>query len=124
MLVFSKTILCGLPRFSVSRFILSSKSPNENSHIIQEIFDCPLAKDQAGGKKELGLLAQRTCARLGEKLQMRVRMLGFRQCAACGKTLPEECYRNDSPQCRTCQREEEQRNPVVRIAPGIIAVLV
>jgi len=43
--------LCGLPRFSVSRFILSSKSPNENSHIIQEIFDFPLAKDQAGGKK-------------------------------------------------------------------------
>jgi hypothetical protein len=52
---------------------------------------------------------------------MRFAMLGFRQCAACGKELPEELFREGSPQCRICAREEEQRNPVVRIAPGIIA---
>jgi hypothetical protein len=37
------------------------------------------------------------------------------------KNLPEELFREASPLCRTCQREEERRNPVVRIAAGIIA---
>jgi hypothetical protein len=50
-------------------------------------------------------------------------MLGFRQCGACKKELPEECYRNESPQCRTCAREEKQRTeaPTYRVADGVIA---
>jgi hypothetical protein len=53
-------------------------------------------------------------------------MLGFRQCAACGKELPEECYRNDDLRCRVCAREAkqaEQRSaaPAYQIAKGVIA---
>jgi hypothetical protein len=48
-------------------------------------------------------------------------MLGFRQCEGCGKELPEELFREDSPRCRNCARETEQRNPVVRVAAGIVA---
>jgi hypothetical protein len=48
-------------------------------------------------------------------------MLGFRQCARCKKELPEELFREGSPQCRTYAREAEQRNPVVRIAASIVA---
>jgi hypothetical protein len=48
-------------------------------------------------------------------------MLGFRQCEGCKRELLEELFREGSPQCRTCAREAEQRNPVVRIAPGILA---
>jgi hypothetical protein len=33
----------------------------------------------------------------------------------------EQLFRDGSPQCRPCAREAEQRNPVVRIATGIIA---
>jgi hypothetical protein len=44
----------------------------------------------------------------------------WRQCLNC-KKLPEELFREDSPQCRICAREAEQRNPVVRIANGVIA---
>jgi hypothetical protein len=47
---------------------------------------------------------------------------GWRQCAGCKKELPEELFREDSPQCRICARKEKQRNPVVRIARGITAV--
>jgi hypothetical protein len=30
-------------------------------------------------------------------------------------------FREDSPQCRICAREAEQRNPVVRVAAGVVA---
>jgi hypothetical protein len=48
-------------------------------------------------------------------------MLGFRQCEGCKRELPKELFREGNPQCRICAREAEQRNPVVRIAAGIIA---
>jgi hypothetical protein len=48
-------------------------------------------------------------------------MLGWRQCAGCKKQLPAELFREDSPQCRICARAAEQRNPVVRVAAGIVA---
>ena len=53
---------------------------------------------------------------------MRFAMVGWRQCEGCKRELPEELFREDSPQCRTCAREAEQRNPVVRIAAGVVAV--
>ena len=50
-------------------------------------------------------------------------MVGWRQCAECKKELPEELFREDSPQRRICAREEKQRTEVqvYRIAKGIIA---
>jgi hypothetical protein len=44
-------------------------------------------------------------------------MLGFRQCAACKKELPEELFRGDSLCCRQCARAGAQ----VYIARGIVA---
>ena len=52
---------------------------------------------------------------------MRFAMLGFRQCEACGKELPEELFRVDNSQCRRCAREAEMRNPAVKLAQGITA---
>ena len=49
-------------------------------------------------------------------------MVGWRECAGCKKELPEELFREGSPQCRICARKEKRRNPVVRIARGITAV--
>ena len=48
-------------------------------------------------------------------------MVGWRQCEGCGKELPEELFREDTPLCHRCARKEKQRNPVVRIARGITA---
>jgi hypothetical protein len=48
-------------------------------------------------------------------------MLGWRICEGCKKELPEEFYRGDSPHCRTCAQKPEQRNPVVKVAPGVVA---
>jgi hypothetical protein len=49
-------------------------------------------------------------------------MVGWRECAECKRELPEELFREDSPHCRRSAREEKQRNPIVRIARGVIAV--
>jgi hypothetical protein len=50
-------------------------------------------------------------------------MAGWRECAGCKKELPEELFREDSPQCRICVREGKQpaAPQVYRIANGIVA---
>jgi hypothetical protein len=50
-------------------------------------------------------------------------MVGWRQSQSAEKNLSEEFFREGSPQCRTCAREEKKRADaqVVRIAPGVIA---
>ena len=48
-------------------------------------------------------------------------MVGWRECAGCGKELPEELFREDNPQCRICARKEKLRNPVVKPAPNVVA---
>jgi hypothetical protein len=44
-------------------------------------------------------------------------MAGWRQCAECKKELPEELFREDSPECRTCARALR-----CRVAPGVVAM--
>ena len=41
-------------------------------------------------------------------------MTGFKLCEACGKELPVECFREGSPECRSCAR-------TCRIAHGVVA---
>lgn len=51
-------------------------------------------------------------------------MVGWRECAGCKRELPKELFREDSPQCRICEREEKQRAEVqaYRVAKDITAV--
>ena len=45
-----------------------------------------------------------------------IAMTGWRKCAACGKELPEECFRVGDSECRQCARALR-----CRIANGITA---
>jgi hypothetical protein len=61
------------------------------------------------------------CAAARRLLEMRIAMVGWRECAGCKQELPEELFHEDSQQCRICARKEKVRNPVIKIAPGIVA---
>jgi hypothetical protein len=49
-------------------------------------------------------------------------MIGWRKCEGCKRELPEECFRAEIARNAACAiGKQEERNPVYRIAPGIIA---